>query len=29
VVTDGQLMLFPGAKVVLRDNTQASGDSRP
>jgi multidrug efflux system membrane fusion protein len=29
VVRDGQLRLFPGAKVVLRNDHPAGGDSRP
>jgi multidrug efflux system membrane fusion protein len=28
VVTDGQLMLFPGAKVMLKNDTQSTGDTR-
>ena len=28
VVTDGQLMLFPGAKVTLKNDTQSTGDTR-
>jgi multidrug efflux system membrane fusion protein len=28
VVTDGQLMLFPGAKVTLKNDTQPTGDTR-